>query len=138
MGESLAQVQGHTPADSADGCLLSTPGPALLGSISEVEHLERVHPCKDNLSSSALRHPLFRSFQKSPAQFEQRLLESDDGTVDIKSVILNLNRAIRKVIQSKDWTPAFDGNGWSSRQQLVRHAILTTLECSTVPASVEI
>ena len=65
--------------------------------------------------------------------FEQRLLESDDGTVDIKSVILHLNRATRKVIQGKEWAPAFDGDGWSSRQQLMRHTILTTLECNTVP-----
>ena len=70
--------------------------------------------------------------------FEERLLESDSGTVDVESVILDLNRAIRKVIQGKEWTPAFDGNGWSSRQRLVRHTSLTTLECSTVPESVEI
>ena len=65
--------------------------------------------------------------------FEERLLESESGTVDIKSVILDLNRAIRKVIQGKEWTPAFDGNGWSSRQQLLRQTILTSLECSSVP-----
>ena len=65
--------------------------------------------------------------------FEQCLLESEDGTADIMSVILHLNRAIRRVIQGKEWAPAFDGNGWSSRQQLVRHTILTTLECKTVP-----
>ena len=65
--------------------------------------------------------------------FEQCLLESEDGTADIRSVILHLNRAIRRVIQGKKWAPAFDGNGWSSRQQLVRHTILTTLECKTVP-----
>ena len=65
--------------------------------------------------------------------FEQSLLESEDGTVDIKSVILHLNRAIHRVVQGKEWTLAFDGDGWSSRQQLVRHTILTTLECNIVP-----
>ena len=57
----------------------------------------------------------FAAFKRAlRTMFEQRLLESDSGTVDIKSVILDLNHAIRKVIQGKEWTPAFDGNCWSS------------------------
>ena len=67
MGQSLARVSGHTPADSADGCLRSTHGLALLASISEVEHLECVHPWQNYLAASALRHSLFCSFQRSPA-----------------------------------------------------------------------
>ena len=76
----------------------------------------------------------FAAFKKAlRMMFEQSLLESDDGTVDIKSVILQLNRATRQVIQGKEWAPAFEGDGWSSRQQLVRHIILTTLEYTTAP-----
>ena len=67
------------------------------------------------------------------AMFEQSLLDSEDGAVDIKTVILHLDRAIRKVIQGKEWSSAFDGNGWSSQQKFVRQKIWTTLECRVVP-----
>ena len=55
---------------------------------------------------------------------EQCLLESPNGTVDIKSVLLHLNKAIRRVIQGKEWSLAFDGDGWSNQQKLLRHKIL--------------
>ena len=65
--------------------------------------------------------------------FEQSLLDNEDGAVDIKIVILHLNRAIRQVVQGKEWSSAFDGNGWSSQQKWVREKILLMLECSTLP-----
>ena len=65
--------------------------------------------------------------------FEQSLLESQDGAVDIKTIILHLDRAIRQVVQGKEWSSAFDANGWPSQQKFVRQKILRTMECSTVP-----
>ena len=66
--------------------------------------------------------------------FEQSLLDNQDGTVYIKTVILHLNRAIRQVVQGKEWSSAFDGNGWSHGQKHARLWILRTLELSSVPA----
>ena len=65
--------------------------------------------------------------------FEPCLLESEDGTVHIKNVLLHLKEAIRRVIQGKDWSPAFDADGWSNQQKLLRPRILKTLECSKLP-----
>ena len=67
--------------------------------------------------------------------FEEALLANPDGVVDIKSVILQLDKTIRKVLHSKRWAPAFDANGWSKAQQLLRPKIRTLLELQEDPAA---
>jgi len=56
--------------------------------------------------------------------FEQSLLASSDGVVDIKTIIIHLDRSIRQVFQGRKWSAAFDANGWSWRQQFVREKII--------------
>ena len=51
--------------------------------------------------------------------YEKSLLASSDGVIDIKTIIIYLDRSTRAILQGKRWSAAFDANGWSWRQQLV-------------------
>ena len=66
--------------------------------------------------------------------FEQSILDSRDGAVTVRDIILQLDAAIRRIIQGKRWSPAFDGDGWSFQQRFVRDKIRRTLECSNILA----
>ena len=75
----------------------------------------------------------FASFKKYLREcFEDSLLSHENATVDIKSVIMHLDKTIRKVMQGKRWAPAFDANGWSKGQHQVRQKILDMLQCNSV------
>ena len=75
----------------------------------------------------------FASFKKYLREcFEDSLLSHGNATVDIKSVIMHLDKTIRKVMQGKRWAPAFDANGWSKAQHQVRQKILDMLQCNSV------
>ena len=134
-GKALRPLKGtHTPADIATGCMLCTYGPALLASIDEMEHVGCFIPARTIWLLQPCDTHCFAAFKTALRKmFEQSLLDSEDGAVDIKAVILHLNRAIRQVVQGKKWSSAFDGNGWSSQQKWVRKKIWSTLECSTLP-----
>ena len=76
----------------------------------------------------------FAAFKRCLRQmFEQSLLESRDGLVDTRTVILHLDRAIRSILQGKKWYKAFDENGWGCEQKRVRPKILQTLLWMHVP-----
>ena len=65
--------------------------------------------------------------------FEQSIIDSSDGTVSTLDIILNMNAAIRRILEGRLWSAAFDGNGWSLHQGFVRDKIVQTLECSNLP-----
>ena len=114
--------------------MLCTYGPALLASIDEMEHMVVFIPARTAWLLQPCDTHCFAAFKAALRKmFEHSLLDSEDGAVDIKTVILHLNRAIREVVQGKAWWSAFDGNGWSSQQRWVREKIRLTLECSTLP-----
>ena len=66
--------------------------------------------------------------------FHEALLANEDGKVFVKDVILQLNTAIRKVLQGRRWKGAFVKNGYAPGQRQVRGKILQLLEWDTTPS----
>ena len=66
--------------------------------------------------------------------FHEALLANEDGKVDAKEMILQLNMAIRKVLQGRRWKGAFVSNGYAPGQRQVRAKILELLEWDSAPS----
>ena len=66
--------------------------------------------------------------------FHEALLASEDGKVRVKEIIMQLNMAIRKVLQGRRWNGAFASNGYAPGQRQVRAKILEVLEWETTPS----
>ena len=66
--------------------------------------------------------------------YHEALLASEDGKVSVKEVLLQLNMAIRKVLQGRRWEGAFTSNGYAPGQGEVRAKIRELLEWETTPS----
>ena len=66
-------------------------------------------------------------------QFHNTALTAADGQVTLKDILKHLDEGIRKIFQGRSWSEAFEGNGWSCGQGLVRQRILDTLEWPAIP-----
>ena len=67
-------------------------------------------------------------------RFHEALIAGTDGKVTVKDILLHMNESIRRILQGRRWTPAFEGNGWDAGQQRVRQKILHMLEWDETPA----
>ena len=66
--------------------------------------------------------------------FHEALLANENGKVFVKEMILQVNMAIRKVLQGRRWKNAFVSNGYAPGQRHVRAKILELLEWDTTPS----
>ncbi len=71
-----------------------------------------------------------RSLQR---QYHDDSVANASGTVSAKDVCLDINRAVKSVVQRKHWASAFDGNGFGASQRGVQKRVLKHLQLDEAP-----